>query len=209
MSEIIDTKEVAKLIRKALKEVFPGFKFSVRLERYAGGSSITVRWTDGPTVPQVEAVAGAFQGSYFDGMIDYKGSRYHKLDGRRVHFGADFIFCYRAHTDKAICSAIIAAAMEYGTQNLPTVEEFKSGESQTRGPMSQDRNEYEPFWNWSNIIRRVLEEKDDHGNPRTDIEPAVTPQHSKTLARVEFDGSDAYTHSQTSMAIADRKGPVQ
>jgi len=204
MSEYIDTKEVAKLIRKALKESFPAYKFSVRLERYAGGSSITVSWTDGPTVNQVEQVAGVFEGSYFDGMIDYKGSRYHKLDGERVHFGSDYIHCYRSHTDGAICSAIIKAAMEYGTKNLPTVEDFKQGYCLSSGPMSDD---HETFWSWSNIIHRTMEGGDQHGDAFE--EPEIEPQPSKTLARVEFDGSDAYQCSQTSMAINDVKGPVQ
>ncbi len=202
----IDVTGTAKLIRKALKESFPGVKLSVRSERYAGGSSINVSWTDGPTKPQVEHVAGAFEGSYFDGMIDYKGSRYHKLDGERVHFMADFIFCNRSHTDKAICSAIIKAAMEYGTKNLPTVEDFKQGYCLSLGPMS---DEHETFWSWSNIIHRTMEETDRYGQPLEDEPPAVTPQPSVTLARVEFDGSDNYQSSQTSVALNEVRGPVQ
>ena len=66
----IDTREVAKLIRKHLKANFAGVKFSVRMNRYAGGSSIDIVWTDGPTSEQVEKVTGPFQGARFDGMID-------------------------------------------------------------------------------------------------------------------------------------------
>lgn len=83
--------ETAKLVRQALKESFPGVKFSVRSDSYSGGASIDVRWEDGPTGKQVDEILGAFEGAYFDGMIDYKGSRYHKLDGQPVHFGANFI----------------------------------------------------------------------------------------------------------------------
>jgi hypothetical protein len=66
----IDTAEVARMLRPQLKRVFPGVKFSVRISRYSGGSSIDVRWTDGPTVEQVEGVTHGFQGGRFDGMID-------------------------------------------------------------------------------------------------------------------------------------------
>ena len=59
-----------------------------------------------PNTAQVEAVSGRFEGAYFDGMIDYKGSRYHKLDGADVHFGADFIFEEREYSDAAIAKAI-------------------------------------------------------------------------------------------------------
>jgi hypothetical protein len=84
--------ETAALLRQALKESFPGVKFKVQSKTYAGGASINVKWKDGPTVGMVKAITGSFEGAYFDGMIDYKGSRYHKLDGQPVHFGANFIF---------------------------------------------------------------------------------------------------------------------
>lgn len=38
----LDIKDVAKLVRKDLKEAFPTYKFSVRIERYAGGQSISL-----------------------------------------------------------------------------------------------------------------------------------------------------------------------
>lgn len=72
-AQFIDTKDVAKLIRSALREAFPDTRFSVRLSRYSGGSSIDVYWTDGPTAEMVECIAGAFQGGYFDGMTDHIG----------------------------------------------------------------------------------------------------------------------------------------
>jgi len=61
--ENIDTKEVAKLVRIQLKTHFPGQKFSVRIEQYSMGSSITVKWIDGPMVKDVVEIAGHFQGS--------------------------------------------------------------------------------------------------------------------------------------------------
>lgn len=66
----IDTAEAAKMLRPFLKREFPGVKFSVRIDRYAGGSSIDVNWTDGPTVEQVEAISRGFQGARFEGMTD-------------------------------------------------------------------------------------------------------------------------------------------
>lgn len=64
--------ETAKLIRKALKNKFPGQKFSVRSDTYSGGASIRVRWTGGPTVENVKAITEPFEGGGFDGMIDMK-----------------------------------------------------------------------------------------------------------------------------------------
>jgi hypothetical protein len=59
-------------VRAALKKKFPGVKFSVRSETYAGGASIRVGWTDGPTNPMVEAIAKQYAGGDFDGSIDLK-----------------------------------------------------------------------------------------------------------------------------------------
>lgn len=82
----ISTTDTAKLVRKLLKAKFPGVKFSVRSDKYAGGSSIRVDWTDGPTAKLVDAYVQPFAGSGFDGMIDYKYSTYSWLlaDGRAM-----------------------------------------------------------------------------------------------------------------------------
>jgi hypothetical protein len=66
----LSVAETARLIRAALKSAFPGVKFSVRSEKYSGGCSVDVSWIDGPTVKEVDAVAGMFEGKRFDGMID-------------------------------------------------------------------------------------------------------------------------------------------
>jgi hypothetical protein len=44
----LDVAEIAKRMRKAIKEEVPGVKVSVRIERFAGGRSIDIRLKDGP-----------------------------------------------------------------------------------------------------------------------------------------------------------------
>jgi len=66
----IDSADAAKLMRKNLAREFPGVKFSVKISRYAGGSSIRVGWTDGPTEAMVQKITAPFSGKGFDGMID-------------------------------------------------------------------------------------------------------------------------------------------
>lgn len=61
--------EVAKNIRLMLKKEFPGIKFSVKSDY----SSIRIRWTDGPTVKQVEKHVNKFNAGTFDGMTDCQG----------------------------------------------------------------------------------------------------------------------------------------
>ena len=107
MTTYLSCADTAKLVRAALKETFPGVKFSVRSDVYAGGASIRIKYTDGPTYEQVKAVAGMFEGSYFDGMTDYKGSNYSSLDGQEVRFGADFIFVNRIFSLKLFINLVL------------------------------------------------------------------------------------------------------
>lgn len=85
-SRCVDTPEQAQLIRAALKKHFPGVAFSVRSSRYSGGSSISVRWTDGPTQRAVEAIADTYEGPRFDGMTDlaYSSEHYLMPDGSAI-----------------------------------------------------------------------------------------------------------------------------
>lgn len=64
--------ETAKLLRGALKAAFPAVKF--RVYKSKGGGSISVKWTDGPTVGAVKEITRKFAGKGFDGMIDLEYS---------------------------------------------------------------------------------------------------------------------------------------
>lgn len=99
--------ETAKLVRKALKATFPGVKFSVRSSTYAGGASIDVSWTDGPTSYAVDSVLHLYSGASFDGMIDlksYHDSMIANEDGsvETVHFGADFVMGQRSYSEPVV-----------------------------------------------------------------------------------------------------------
>lgn len=119
----LSSAETAKLVRVQLRQEFPGVKFSVRSSSYAGGASIQVGWTDGPTDGQVEKVARIYSGADFDGMVDLKTGNTHWLmpDGtvavahsggqgstreeivgsaphpsaELVRLGSDYVFCQR------------------------------------------------------------------------------------------------------------------
>jgi hypothetical protein len=69
-TKYLTVTETAKLVKKRLKEKFPGSKFSVRSDKYSGGASLNIWWLDGPTTDMVNAVVGVFRGAGFDGMID-------------------------------------------------------------------------------------------------------------------------------------------
>jgi hypothetical protein len=116
-SDYVSVTDTAKLLRGALKAAFPKVTFSVRSSKYAGGASIDVGWTDGPTEAQVKAVTELYRGATFDGMQDLK--EYHSTllgapDGsvREVHFGADFIF-----TNRTASPELLEWLASYALQN--------------------------------------------------------------------------------------------
>ena len=89
-----DATETAKKVRKELKKAFSTVKFSVKTSKYAGGSSMTVSWIDGPMKDEVENITNQFEGADFDGMTDMKNYKSYEYEGN-FYNGVDFIFTSR------------------------------------------------------------------------------------------------------------------
>ncbi|UIF89472.1 hypothetical protein KAF44_29645 (plasmid) [Cupriavidus necator] len=129
--------DTAKLVRKCLKEAFPGVKFSVRSDTYSMGASINVGWEDGPCEAQVDPLVDRFRGAYFDGMEDYKGNRYAMMTTEagleQVSFGADYIHLTRNHSDQALDRAIGSVYRRYqqnfreARMEMPSVADYRNG----------------------------------------------------------------------------------
>lgn len=173
MSKYLSCAETAKLLRQALKESFPGQKFSVKSRTYAGGASIDVKWLDGPIAKDVEPILARFKSAYFDGMIDYQGTIYHTLDGEPVHFASKFIFGERRMT-KARAEAVVAKVTErFGRSDWAEVQ----------------GSEYFGYYvqqavNGPRITEQIEEIEAALGAPE--------PKESPTLARVAVTGDDGY-----------------
>lgn len=60
----------ALAIREELKKQFPSYKFSVTSDNFAGGNSVHISWTDGPTEEQVTKFTNKYQYGHFNGMED-------------------------------------------------------------------------------------------------------------------------------------------
>lgn len=180
----ISVVESAKLIRQALKESFPGVKFSVKSSSYSGGSSIRVSWVDGPASALVNGVVSPFKGGYFDGMIDYAGSVYAKLDGESVQFLADHVSLSREYSDAKIAQAIRFLAGKYGEQILAgldeSVAEYKRGGLWNIDVFGGPSHIF--FWSLREQVSQVLSKMSDR----------AMPCPSPLLARVQPDGDDGY-----------------
>lgn len=81
----------SKMLRKALKELFPETTFSVRLQRYSGGNSIDIRWKDGPATRTVEqtGLKWMFENVYHD-----------ERTGEILGGGNSFVFNEREYSDE-------------------------------------------------------------------------------------------------------------
>ena len=88
---LIDTRTCAKLMKAALKEAFPGVQFSVRCDAGTASNWVNVRWhhVDGINWRDVQAVAGRYQGTQFDGSTD----SYERLDDAIDENGAVLRYC--------------------------------------------------------------------------------------------------------------------
>lgn len=173
MTTYLSTAETAKMVRTALKESFPGIKFSVKSSTYAGGSSISVRWTDGPTDAMVSSVAGTFRGAYFDSSTDYKGSTRAMIDGKEIHFGADFINTRRETSLAFMLSAKAAAVRKYGA--LVAGVEVK----ESFGSAHLDSTDYDAF----RLVSEIAYKRTTY----------LAPRHSKTAGKVIYLGNDGYS----------------
>lgn len=119
-------KETKKHITEALKAVFPGMKFSFN----SSYDSVTVRWTDGPMVSDVEKVLNRFQ-SYTRVLAhtDYKESTGYEWKGV-IYVGPKFLSTVRQLSDSR--KEAIVAYMEgnggkaYQDANIPERKEAES-----------------------------------------------------------------------------------
>ena len=179
-TQYLSCAETAKLVRAALKESFPGVKFSVTSSVYSMGASINIKYQDGPTYEQVKSVVSNFEGSYFDGMTDYKGSNYSSMNGVNVRFGADFIFINRNYSMAFFAGAVQAACDYYGYA-MPELSERGFGAYIAMGL---------DFESQRRIMRKVEE-----------ISLCDT-QVSQTAANVRFLGDDGYGYGAVGMLAA-------
>ena len=88
-----DTTQSAKDVRQVLKAEYPNTKFSVRTKRFAGGSSVDIIWTDGPTEREVA-----------DKTAHLKGGEYLN----------EYIGTYRRISRAVMVAATEACAKRYG-----------------------------------------------------------------------------------------------
>lgn len=91
----------AKNLKKELSLAFPSVRFSVRSDSFSMGNSVDVKWTDGPTTKQVDAIADKYQYGHFNGMEDiYEYDHSAESDAVSIVFGqSKYVHTSREFTD--------------------------------------------------------------------------------------------------------------
>jgi Domain of unknown function (DUF3560)/Large polyvalent protein associated domain 29 len=135
--------ETAKFVRIALKENFPGIKFSVKSKI----QTINISWTDGPIAKQVQAITKCFGGMSFDGMQDM--DTYHKqtFNGEDVSF-----YCYSPYTHRKLTMEFagkIEAAMKRNNLPCPSFKWDNWEEGASFQTQELDRSE---SWEFNNNL---------------------------------------------------------
>ena len=128
----LNCAETAKRLRKALHTAFPAVKFTVRSDTYSGGASIDVKWTDGPTAKQVQAISQRFEGATLDAITGYKHPQTHIVDGQVIQYGANFIFPQRSLSVAFLTRVAQAYCRRYHCP-MPPIREHSTGAYIPRG----------------------------------------------------------------------------
>lgn len=117
----LNVKQTAAAMRRALREDFPGTRFSVRMDAGTAHGWITVKWQDGPSDEQVEAIVTPFQSAYFDTSDD--GYRSIPQDGP-VRYSCRGIHLQRSMTARS--AALVAERINSEEPSRPArVEESR------------------------------------------------------------------------------------
>lgn len=111
----------AAMIRKELKAAFPSVKFSVTSDSFAGGDSVDVRWTDGPTTGQVEKFSSKYQYGHFNGMEDI----YEYTNSREDIPQAKYVQEHRSMSDEAEKIVYDALLNQYGKEYFENIDQWE------------------------------------------------------------------------------------
>ena len=135
LERVADTKKTpwalcASNIRTELRRAFPAAPFSVRSNSFAGGDSVHVAWTDGPTTAQVQEVTDKYEEGSFDGMEDmYVNRRGPGAVFSGLFGGTKYLSVDRHYSDETLGRVILEIHAEHDSPEnpIPEVKEFKNG----------------------------------------------------------------------------------
>lgn len=136
--------QTAAAIRKRLRETFPKVKFSVTCDSFAGGNSVSIRWTDGPVDAIVSHITRQYAWGTFDAMTDCSGVR--EIDPALGCRGAKFVQTSRTQSKERRAEMEVHALETFGELPGNCYGEFSAMVYENKHPELWDdayRNIYE------------------------------------------------------------------
>jgi len=118
-----------------LKETYPETKFSVRRFKYPGGSSLYIKWMDGPTNDEAKAKVSHFE-------------------------GVDFITTNRSYSEAMLRAAAEKEAAKFGMATPEILTSTYDGGSAYIKRQTHQSNDCGSRWTLEAHIRRVIEGRD-------------------------------------------------
>ena len=112
--------QVAKLIRKELKEKYPKIKFVVRSSSFSGGNDVNVDYTNGVPADEIRKITNKYQAGSFDGMTDM-----YNYDYDKTGVTAKYIFANRNITNDIREKARNKIAKDFGIANIDDENEWQ------------------------------------------------------------------------------------
>jgi hypothetical protein len=185
-------------LRTLLGRLWPSVRFSVRLEKYSGGNSTNITWTDGPSEKQVEAYANRFQSGSFDGMTDCYN---YSADAWHIFGETKYLSCRREYSDEKVGALIPAIADAMEAAKTAESESTLHPIGETGYFLNTDKYEYKL---WSDrflsscrdaegVARRMLEhetmpESDSSAAPAVPVETEATSGTAIVRYNAEHNG---------------------
>lgn len=145
--KIADTRKTTALLKKYLQEKF-GVKFTVRTEKYSGGSSMNVSYVGGPSKDKVESIVNRLQYGNFNSMEDiyeYKNDSQTGLiiDGYKLEtFKYNFVRRETPDATRLEMAKAIHAVSNYPFPELTDMTSFRTHFSERWGNA----------WHWSDFV---------------------------------------------------------
>ena len=115
-----DQAEVAKLIRKELKEKYPGIKFMVRSRSFTGDNDVNIDYINGVPTDEIRKIVNKYEAGSFDGMTDMYNYDYDKTGPT-----AKYIFANRNITEDIREKAKNKIAKDFGIVDINDENEWQ------------------------------------------------------------------------------------
>ena len=156
MHVIADTRKTSAMLKKYLRELH-GINFSVKTDKYSGGSSLRVEYILGPDATKVEKVIALLQYGDFDGMDDSYNYRDSNEYGLKIgNFQLEtfkYTFVKQVIPDEFKFLLAKMLCDEVNFKDVPKLERPEQLYHDFPEPMFG-------AWNWGNLLHRNFRRRD-------------------------------------------------